>query len=44
LIPGTFARHKTVDKYELGFLDAMGKRTSIETYLMRKIVYAQTDD
>jgi hypothetical protein len=44
LVPDSFSKRKTIDKYELAFLDSTGKRTTIETYLMHKIVYAATDD
>jgi hypothetical protein len=40
-IPTIFAKERTIDKYELAFIDSNGRRTSIETYLMHRIVYAK---
>lgn len=40
VIPDSFVKRKVIDKYELVFLDSTGKRTSIETYLMRQLIYA----
>lgn len=44
LVPDSFAKRKTIDKYELAFLDSTGGRVIIETYLMHKIVYAEAHD
>jgi hypothetical protein len=43
LIPDSFAKCRTVDKYELAFVDSTGKRANVETHLMHRIVYAKTD-
>ena len=42
-IPPGFSARNTIDKYELVFLDSSGKRTTIETHLVREIVYAQVE-
>jgi len=38
-VPPSFAKERTIDKYELAFLDSNGRRTCIETYLMHRIIY-----
>lgn len=36
-VPDNFATGKLIDKYEITFLDALGRRISINQYLIRKI-------
>ena len=40
--PTTFCKTKTIDKYELAFLDSNGRRAAIETYLMHRIAHAKS--
>ena len=40
VMPTAFAKSKTIDKYELSFVDSNGRRTAIETYLMHRIAHA----
>lgn len=42
VMPNAFAKSKTIDKYELSFVDSNGRRTAIETFLMHRIAYAQS--
>jgi hypothetical protein len=40
VIPENFVSSKTLDKYELIFTDSLGGRTTLECYVVNRIVYA----
>jgi hypothetical protein len=42
-IPDNFSAERTIDKYELQFITATDRRTSISTHLMRQVEYASRE-